>query len=84
MTKSITISYQEADEALLFGLFKKLKVKTIKSTVEKDYGDNGVPKRVADNIIEGLALIKKSERSEIVLQNAHDLLKELREEVVSA
>ena len=29
MTKSITISYEEADESLLLALFKKLKVKTL-------------------------------------------------------
>ena len=42
----------------------------------------GVPQRVADNIIEGLKLIKKAERGEVKLENAYDLLKELREEAV--
>jgi hypothetical protein len=39
---------------------------------------------VADNIVEGLKLIKQSERGEIKLENAYDLLKELREEAVKA
>ena len=84
MTKSITIQYAEADESVLMSIFKKFKVRTITPTPEPDYGDEGVPQRVADNIIEGLALIKKSERGEVVLQNAYDLLKELREEAVTA
>jgi hypothetical protein len=84
MTKSMTIQYAEADEPLLLGLFKKFKVKTLTPTHEPDYGDEGVPQRVADNIVEGLALIKQAEHGEVTLQNAYDLLKELREEAVTA
>jgi hypothetical protein len=88
MTKSIIINYSEADESLLMAFFKRLKIKTqpIQSVIseEKDYGDAGVPQRVADNIIEGLKLIKQSERGEIKLEDAYDLLKELREEAVMA
>jgi hypothetical protein len=80
MTKSITISYSEADESLLMAFFKRLKVKIQPVETEKDYGDKGVPQHVADNIIEGLKLIKQSERGEIKLENAYDLLEELREE----
>jgi hypothetical protein len=80
MTKSITISYSEADESLLMAFFKRLKVKIQPVETEKDYGDKGVPQHVADNIIEGLKLIKQSERGEIQLENAYDLLNELREE----
>ena len=84
MTKSIIINYSEADESVLMGIFKKFKVRIQPLETEKDYGDKGVPQQVADNIIEGLKLIKKSERGEIKLQNAYDLLKELREEAVTA
>lgn len=84
MTKSLIINYSEADESVLMGIFKKFKVKIQPVETEKDYGDKGVPQHVADNIIEGLKLIKKAERGEIKLENAYDLLKELREEAVTA
>jgi hypothetical protein len=84
MTKSLIIHYSEADESVLMSIFKKFKVKTMTPAPEHDYGDEGVPQRVADNILTGLALINKSERGEIVLQNAYDLLKELREEAAIA
>lgn len=84
MTKSIIINYSEADESLLMAFFKRLKVKVQPVETEKDYGDAGVPQSVADNIVEGLKLIKKSERGEVQLQNAYDLLNELREEAVMA
>ena len=80
MTKSLIINYSEADESVLMGIFKKFKVKIQPVETEKDYGDKGVPQHVADNIIEGLKLIKKSEHGEIKLQNAYDLLQELKEE----
>lgn len=84
MTKSIIINYSEADESVLMGIFEKFKVRIQSLEVENDYGDKGVPKHVADNIVEGLQLIKKSQNGEIKLQNAYDLLKELREEAVTA
>ena len=67
----------------LLGFVKRLKGQNkvqIKDAEMDD--DDGVPQRVADNIVSGLELIKKSERGEIKLQNAYDLLKELREEAV--
>jgi hypothetical protein len=64
MTKSIIINYSEADENILMAIFKKFKVKIQPIATEKDYGDKGVPQRVADNIIEGLKWIKKVERGE--------------------
>jgi hypothetical protein len=85
MTKSIIINYSEADESLLMAFFKRLKIKTqpIKSVIseEKDYGDAGVPQRVADNIIEGLKWIKKVECGEAApLGSWEDLLAELKAE----
>ena len=75
MTKSIIITYNEADENVLMVLFEKFKIKT---KAVKDYGDNGVPQRVADDIVSGLENIKKYERGEIELTDAYDLLRELR------
>jgi hypothetical protein len=64
MTKSIIINYSEADESLLMAFFKRLKVKIQPIESETDFGDKGVPKRVVDNIVEGLEWIKKCERGE--------------------
>ncbi len=84
MTKSIIINYSEADESLLLAFFKRLKISIHPLETDIDFGDKGVPKHVADNIIEGLKLIKQSERGEIKLENAYDLLKELQEEAVKS
>jgi hypothetical protein len=35
MTKSITISYEENDESFLLDLFKKLKIKTLRSPISE-------------------------------------------------
>lgn len=64
--------------AMPFIFLKRLKISIQPLETEKDYGDKGVPQHVADNIVEGLKLIKQSERGEIKLENAYDLLKELR------
>ena len=53
--KSMTINYDEADENLLMAFFQRLKIVIKKDEV--DYGDKGVPLRVADDIIEGLKVI---------------------------
>jgi hypothetical protein len=64
MTKSIIINYSEADESLLMAFFKRLKVKIQPIESETDFGDKGVPKRVAENIVESLEWIKRCERGE--------------------
>lgn len=80
MTKNIIISYSEADENFLLTLFKKLKVKTKPLTEkgEKDYGDNGIPKHVADDIVEGLTWIKKRERGEVEGISWEQMMAELK------
>jgi hypothetical protein len=81
MTKSIIINYSEADESLLMAFFKRLKVKIQPIDTEKDYGDKGVPRHVAENIIEGLKWIKKVERGEAEpLGTWEDLIAELKAE----
>jgi hypothetical protein len=83
MTKSITISYSEADESLLMAFFKRLKVKIQPVETEKDYGDKGVPQHVADSIIEGLKYIKAVERGEAEpMGSFEDLIAELKAETV--
>ncbi len=71
MTKSITISYNPADESLLMAFFERLKIQ-----VE----DDGVPQRVATEIVEGLKNVAQFERGEIELEDAYDFLKELRQD----
>jgi uncharacterized protein YodC (DUF2158 family) len=78
MTKSIIITYQEADESFLMTFFKRFGIKT-----DVYQETEGVPQRVADEIILGLNTIKQYERGEVELQDAYDLLRELREEAVS-
>ncbi len=84
MTKTIIINYSEADESLLLAFFKRLKISIQPLETGTDFGENGVPKYVADNIVEGLKLIKQSERGEVKLENAYDLLKELQEEAAKS
>jgi nitrogenase molybdenum-iron protein alpha/beta subunit len=83
MTKSIVITYQEADESFLMTFFKRFGIKTKAVIHEVDHED-GVPQRVADEIVAGLSTIKQYERGEIVLDDAYDLLRELREEAATA
>ena len=74
MTKSITISYNPADESLLMAFFERLKIQ-----VE----DDGVPQRVAMEIVEGLKNIAQFERGELELEDAYDFLKELRQDSIA-
>lgn len=85
MAKSITITYNEADEHLLLLLFKKLKVK-VKSvkigdlSLEKDEDDDeGVPERVARDIVQGLKDIKNG----VPGTDAYEFLAEMRREYPS-
>jgi RNase H-fold protein (predicted Holliday junction resolvase) len=73
MTKSIIITYQEADESFLMTFFKRFGVKT-----KQDNG--GVPKRVADEIVVGFNTIKQYEQGEVDLEDAYDLAEQLRQE----
>ena len=74
--KSMTINYDEADENLLMAFFQRLKIVIKKDEV--DYGDKGVPLRVADDIIEGLKVIEQHEKGEITLPTWNDMMSELR------
>jgi hypothetical protein len=69
MTKTITISYHEADENVLMSIFKKFKVKTQAAPAlppyEDDDDEEGVPLSVALDIVESLKWIKKVERGEV-------------------
>jgi hypothetical protein len=74
MTKSAVIHYNDADEILLLALFQKLKIRT--EPVEKEI--LAIPNRVASEIKEGLLNIQQYEKGEKQLQDAYDLLEELK------
>ena len=70
------ISYSEADESLLMAFFKRLKVKVTKEVDPDD--DEGVPLRVAHQIVEGLAWIEKREKGEVEGITWEQMMAELR------
>ena len=76
--KSITIAYDEADESLLLAFFQRLKIIIKNETA--DMGNEGVPKRVADDIIEGLKIIEQHGQGNISLPSWSDMMAELRAE----
>jgi hypothetical protein len=81
MTKSMTIQYAEADEPLLIGLFKKLKVKTLHPapTRKVDDDEEGVPLEVALQMVEAYKWIKQVERGEVEdVGTFEDLIAELK------
>jgi hypothetical protein len=82
MTKSITITYNEADESVLMSIFKKFKVKTVKTApVSDDDDEEGVPMEVALQMVESLEWIKKCERGEVEpMGSFEDLIAELKAE----
>jgi hypothetical protein len=82
MTKSITITYNEADESVLMSIFKKFKVKTVKTApISKDDDEEGVPLEVAHQMVESLEWIKKCERGEVEpMGSFEDLIAELKAE----
>lgn len=86
MTKSITISYNEADESVLMSIFKKFKVKTLKPIANADNdmeeGDmeEGVPLEVAHQMVESLKWIKQVERGEVEPITWEQMMAELEAE----
>jgi hypothetical protein len=82
MTKSITITYNEADESVLMSIFKKFKVKTVKTApISNDDDEEGVPLEVAHQMVESLEWIKKCERGEVEpMGSFEDLIAELKAE----
>jgi hypothetical protein len=76
MAKSITITYDESDESLLIAFLKRLKIR-IDKTLEADDSE-GVPLRVAQDMVIGLQQIEQFERGEIILPTWEDMMHELR------
>jgi hypothetical protein len=83
MTKSITITYNEADESVLMSIFKKFKVKTVKTAPIPDEDDEeGVPLEVAHQMVEALEWIKKCERGEVEPITWEQMMAELEADTV--
>ncbi len=91
MSKSIIITFDEADENLLTALFKKFKVKT--ATLNSVFNATNTPPEVAEKLlftlsqnvheqgfIESISDVKAAILGEKELQGAWDLLSELKEE----
>jgi hypothetical protein len=90
MTKSITITYNEADENLLMALFEKFKIKTqsaaksIKISPTPTDDTDRVPTK-AEFLVglqDSIDRVKAAEKGDIVLPNLADFLAELEEEAV--
>ena len=81
MTKSIIITYNEADEGFLMTLFKKFKIKTQPATELSDtlLDDDNVPTKAEflDNLKASVAEMHAHQRGEIELQDIDALLAEL-------
>lgn len=83
MTKTITISYHEADENVLMSIFKKFKVKTAAARPSYDEDEEGVPLSVALDIVESLKWIEKVKRGEAEpMGSFEDLIAELKAEAM--
>jgi hypothetical protein len=90
MTKSITITYKEADENTLMAIFNKFKVKVMPTAqqheADADYDDDdeeeGVPLSVALDMVESLKWIKQVERGEVEPITWEQMMAELEAENV--
>jgi hypothetical protein len=92
MTKSITITFNEADESLLMALFKKFKIKTqsadqsIKISSIPTDDTNRVPTKAEflAGLQDSIDKVKAAEKGDITLPTLADFLAELEEEAVMA
>ena len=90
LTKSITITYKEADENTLMAIFNKFKVKIMPTAqqheADADYDDDddeeGVPLSVALDMVESLKWIKQVERGEVEPITWEQMMAELEAENV--
>ncbi len=83
MTKSLQITFNDADESLLMALFKKLKIKTKKIAIEKvEIADDEPTKaEILDGLREAVAELKAIERGELKPISWEEMMTELRKEV---
>ncbi len=79
MTKSIIISYNEAEESFLMTLFNRLKIKTYNAPSSFVPNDEHPPTKeeFLNSLKESVAEMKAHQRGEIELQSIDDLLAEL-------
>ncbi len=83
MTKSIIITFNEADEGFLMPLFKRLKIKIQATTSTKQVEqEDRVPTKeeFLSDLRESVAEMHAHMRGEIKLQSVEDFLKELKAE----
>ncbi len=79
MTKSIIITYNEAEESFLMTLFNRLKIKTYNAPSSFVPNDEHPPTKeeFLNSLKESVAEMKAHQRGEIELQSIDDLLAEL-------
>lgn len=79
MTKSIIITYNEAEESFLMTLFNRLKIKTYNAPSSFVPNDEHPPTKeeFLNRLKESVAEMKAHQRGEIELQSIDDLLAEL-------
>jgi hypothetical protein len=77
MTKSITITYKEADESVLMTIFRKFKIKTtaMVSNIEEP---EVTKKEILNDLREAVEEMKAHKRGEIELPTWEDVLKAAR------
>lgn len=85
MTKSIIITYNEAEESFLMTLFNRLKIKTYNAPSSFVPDDEHPPTKdeFLNSLKESVAEMKAHQRGEIELQSIEDLLAELAEDSVN-
>ncbi len=82
MTKSIIITFNEADESFLMTLFKRFKIKT-KATVNDE--DNEPTKaEILNDLKEAIAELNAHKRGELKLLSMEELFAELEHEKIKA
>ena len=84
MTKSITITYNEADESFLMTLFNRFKIKIEPTTSHSPLFEEGLSKAVfLNDLKEAVEEMQAHQRGEIELQDIDSFIVELEEESVN-
>ena len=78
MTKSIQITFSDADESFLMTLFKKLKVKTKKIETQSDDYVEQTKEEILNDLKQAVEEMKAIERGEIKGINLEEMMAEIR------
>ncbi len=82
MTKSIQITFNDADESFLMTLFKKLKVKTKKiEMAEPEFEPEPTKAEILEGLKRAVEQMNAHQRGEIELMSWDEMMKELRADI---